>query len=107
MSIPASVKQPISETSEDEDKYKYWIGRMEGDHDICDDMAGWSNCRYSSLTEADVNLVVQSCAGDISDERGQENQRDDNVRDVVVFLKLYTRSVFDADPFLLRYLLLT
>lgn len=65
--IPSSVKQTISKPSEDEYKDQDRVRGMEGDDNVCDEMASWSNKCHSSLTEVNMNKIVQSSACDIAD----------------------------------------
>jgi hypothetical protein len=43
MGIPTGIEQSISEPGEDKYKDQDWIRRMNGDHDVRDQMASRSN----------------------------------------------------------------
>lgn len=51
-------------------------------------MASWPNQGYSSLTEMNVDEIVQSSASDISSKRGQEDERDDEISDAIELFEL-------------------
>jgi hypothetical protein len=71
--IPTGIEQSVSEPGEDKYKDQDWIRRVNGDHDVRDQMASRSNKCHSSLTEMDMDEVVQGSASDIADEWRQEH----------------------------------
>lgn len=86
--IPTSVKQTISETSNDEYEDQDWIRRMKANDNVCDEMTSRTNQGYSSLTETNVDEIIQSSASDIPNERGQEDERNNKVSDAIELFEL-------------------
>jgi hypothetical protein len=86
--IPPGIEHSISESGKDEGQDQDRIWWVEDDYHVCDEMASWSNECHPSLTEVDMYEIVQSSACDVTDEWGQKNERDDDVSDVIIFLKL-------------------
>ncbi len=94
MGIPAGIKQTIPKPGEDEYHDQDRVRRMKGDDNVCNKMASWSNECYPSLTEMNMDEIVQSSACDIAKEWRQEHKRNDGVSDVIVFFKLRILSAF-------------
>lgn len=61
---------------------------MYGYHDVRDQMARRCNDRHAPLPELEMDVVVEERAGSVSDQRRQEDQRDDYECEVVVCLQL-------------------
>jgi hypothetical protein len=52
---------------------------MNGDDDIGDEVAGWSDNCNSSLAETDMDVVVENGGQGVADKRGEEDQRHNSV----------------------------
>lgn len=66
---------------------------MQGDSNIGRQMAKGSNERDSSLTETNVNPVVEERSAYITAERGQEHKGNDDVTQVIIFFKIWDYSL--------------
>lgn len=102
MCIPACIQQAIAKSSQNDDEDKHRVGRVKSDDDVGDEVTSWSDQRYSSLSEVDMDEIVQGSACDVANEWRQEHQRYDNVSDGIIFLELASPSTCDLDPHWMR-----
>lgn len=86
--IERGIRKPIPETSQDEGKHQGHVRRVRADHAVGGEVAAGADDRDAALAEPEVEVVVEERGGDVADEGGEEDQGDDGVADVVVFLKL-------------------
>lgn len=87
-SIECSIRKAIAEARQNKGKDQNNIWRVRANDTISGKMTARADYRDSTLTEFEVKIVVQKGGGNVADERGQEDERDDGVADGVVFLKL-------------------
>lgn len=84
--VPAGVAQAVAEAREDEDDDERWVGRVLGYDDVGDEMAHRGEDGDAALAPTQVDVVVEQGREDVADKGGQEDEGDDDVGQVVVFL---------------------
>jgi len=91
--VPSCVFNAITKTCNDEDDHQNRVGRMQRNSNIRCKMAKGSQKRDSALAESNVNPVVEQRSTDVTSKGRQENQRDDDVSQIVVFFKVWDDSL--------------
>lgn len=61
---------------------------MKGDHNVCDKMASGPNECYPSLTEVNMDKIVQCSTCHIAHEWRQKHEGDNDVSNVIVLFQL-------------------
>lgn len=84
----ARISQSIAESADHVGHDECWVRRMQGQDDVCDDVAERCHDGHASLTELLMNPSVGKCRNRVTGERSQEDQRDDSVAEFVVGFKL-------------------
>jgi hypothetical protein len=65
---------------------------MQSDHNVCDELTTWPDKGDSSLTEVNMDEIIGGSTRDITNERRQKDERDDEISDAIVFFQLHTIS---------------
>lgn len=86
--VPRRVGDAVAEAGERERDDEDRVRRVHGDDDVRDQVAGRRQGGDAPPPEALVDRVVQERGRRVADERREEGQRDDDVRQVVIFLEL-------------------
>lgn len=86
--VPRGVSHAVAEAREDEGEDEDNVRRVRGDDGVGGEVARRADDGHAALAELVVQRVVEQRRGDVPDEGREEDERDDNVREVVVFLEL-------------------
>lgn len=82
--VPGSVGYAVAEAREDVDDDEGRVGRVLGDDDVGGDVAGGGDDGDAALADFQVDPVVEQGGEDVTHKGGEEDQRDDDVGEVVV-----------------------
>jgi hypothetical protein len=69
---------------------------MNCQDNVGDNVAGWSDDCYSTLPESHVDRAVDDACERVTDERREEDERDDCVTEVIVLFKL--KNMLGIEP---------
>ena len=69
---------------------------MNGENNVRYKMAGWSNYGDAPLPKFHVHQVVEDAGEGVAGERGEEDEGDDGVAEVVVLFKLRNKLEMES-----------
>lgn len=87
-SIPGSITDTIAKASDGVGQDQHWVRGVEANDDVGNDVAYSTSNTYTPLANLSMQHVVYGGCKDIPDKRGQENEGDDNVAEIIVFFQL-------------------
>lgn len=86
--VPAGIFKTIAETGEGQDHNEDGIRGMHDQDNVGYQMAQRAEEGNTALAVFEVDVVVQQCRGAIAYQWGEKDEGDDDICEVVVFLKL-------------------